>query len=31
MVEKLENLSLDLALTNKDKLQAIFPECFIEG
>ncbi len=31
MAEKLENFSLDLALTNKDKLQAVFPECFIEG
>ena len=31
MVSKLEGLSLDLEVTNKEKLKSVFPECFSEG
>ena len=31
MVSKLEGLSLDLEVTNKEKLKSVFPECFTEG
>lgn len=31
MTEKLDGLTLDLESTNKDKLRAVFPECFTEG
>ena len=31
MTNKLDGLSLDLEGTNKDKLKAVFPECFSEG
>ena len=27
----IDGMSLDLEQTNKDKLQAVFPECFSEG
>ena len=30
MFDKLDGLSMDIEATNKSKLQAIFPECFIE-
>ena len=31
MVSKLEGLSLDLEVINKEKLKSVFPECFSEG
>ena len=31
MTDKLDGLSLDLEKMNKEKLQSVFPECFIEG
>ena len=31
MTDKLDGLSMDIEFTNRDKLQAVFPECFIEG
>jgi adenine-specific DNA-methyltransferase len=31
MTNKLDGLSLDLETINKEKLQSVFPECFIEG
>lgn len=31
MTEKLDGLTLDLEAANKDKLRAVFPECFTEG
>ncbi|MFR8666036.1 MAG: site-specific DNA-methyltransferase [Ruthenibacterium sp.] len=31
MTDKLDGLSMDIEATNKEKLQAVFPECFTEG
>lgn len=31
MTEKLDGLTMDLESANKDKLRAVFPECFTEG
>lgn len=31
MTEKLDGLTMDLETANKDKLRAVFPECFTEG
>lgn len=31
MTEKLDGLTMDLESANKDKLHAVFPECFTEG
>ncbi|MBD5154245.1 MAG: site-specific DNA-methyltransferase [Oscillibacter sp.] len=31
MAEKIDGLTMDLEATNKDKLRAVFPECFTEG
>lgn len=31
MIDKLDGLSMDIEAENKDKLQSVFPECFIEG
>lgn len=31
MTDKLDGLSMDIESKNRDKLQAVFPECFIEG
>lgn len=31
MTDKLDSLSMDLEAANKEKLQSVFPECFIEG
>lgn len=30
-MDKLDGLSMDIEATNKEKLQAVFPECFTEG
>lgn len=31
MTDKLDGLSMDIEAANKEKLQAVFPECFTEG
>lgn len=31
MTDKLDGLSMNLESINRDRLQAAFPECFIEG
>lgn len=31
MTDKLDGLSMDIESVNREKLQAVFPECFIEG
>ena len=31
MTDKLDGLSMDIEQAQRDKLQAVFPECFTEG
>jgi len=31
MADKLEGLSMNIEAANKEKLRAVFPECFTEG